>query len=91
MLARERLDRRCLHSLTVLGRVVGPEEAAAVGFLDEVVEIAELEGASEAAAEELAALGEAAYRGSLAAVRRTAIRRIEASVDAQRKRRDAVR
>ena len=39
LLARERLDRRRLHELTVLGRTVGPEGAAPVGFLDRLTPV----------------------------------------------------
>ncbi len=46
LLARERLDRRRLHASTVLGVTVGPQEAVAVGFLDEVVDPADLHSAA---------------------------------------------
>lgn len=68
LLARMRLDRRRLHELAVLGRVVGPEEAARVGFLDELVKGEDLEQAALTRARALAALTETAYLGSLRAV-----------------------
>lgn len=78
LLARMRLDRRRLHELAALGRVVGPEEAAAVGFLDELVVGEDLEQAALTRAQMLARLTDAAYRGSLRAVWGSALERIEA-------------
>ena len=89
LLARERLDRRRLHELTVLGRTVGPEDAAAAGFLDTLCEPAALGATAGAAAEELAALGDAAYAGTIRAVHGRAIERIRKQIEAQIQRRDA--
>lgn len=91
LLARERVDRRRFHALTALGEIVGPEEARAVGFLDELVEPDALGPAARERAEALAALSESAYRGSSAAAHRDAVRRIEGLIAEQRARRDAVR
>jgi len=88
LLARERLDRRRLHDLTVLGRIVGPAEAAEVGFLDELVEADALEAEAIARAEEIASLSDAAYRGSISSVWGAAIERIKTLADEQVARRD---
>ncbi len=91
VLARMRLDRRRVHELTVLGRTVGPEEAAAVGFLDDLVEGSELGGVAHDRARALAALSEDAYRGSLRSVWGREIERIAELVGQQLARRDAAR
>ena len=80
LLARMRLDRRRLHELAALGRVVGPEEAAAAGFLDELVGGGDVEGVALARAETLARLTDTAYRGSLRSVWGSVLERIEAIV-----------
>jgi enoyl-CoA hydratase len=86
VLARERLDRRRLHQLTVLGRTVDPEEAAAVGFLDELAASDDLEGVARERAREIAGLNDAAYRGTVASVWGEAIDRIRGLVDDQARR-----
>ncbi len=91
ILARERLDRRRLHELTVLGRTVGPEEAAEAGFLDAIVDADALDAVAMERATELASLSESAYRGSMASVWGSAIERIEEMAVAQRRRCQAVR
>jgi enoyl-CoA hydratase len=91
LLGRERLDRRRLHELTALGRTVGPEEAVEAGFLDALVEPPALRTTALARAEEIAALSEAAYRGSLAAVWRGSLERMRTLVAEQVRRRDAAR
>jgi enoyl-CoA hydratase len=91
VLARTRLDRRRLHELTVLGHTVGPEEAAAAGFLDGLVEGDDLEAAALDRGRQISELSEAAYRGTLASVWRPEIERITALVSEQIARRDAAR
>jgi enoyl-CoA hydratase/carnithine racemase len=91
VLARARLDRRRLHELTVLGHTLGPEEAVAAGFLDELVEGDDLEAVALDRGRQIAELSEAAYRGTLASVWRPEIARITALVSEQISRRDAAR
>jgi enoyl-CoA hydratase len=92
ILARERLDRRRLHAVTVLGRTVGPDEAVSAGFLDEVVETEEmLRETTHRRAIEIAALTERAYRGTLESVWGAALEAMRESVEAQSRRRDATR
>lgn len=91
LLARERLDRRRLHELTALGRTVGPEEAAQVGFLDTLVEEPGLRDAAVERASELAVLSDVAYQGTIASVWGAALGRIRALVEEQCRRRDAAR
>jgi len=90
-LARERLDRKSLHSLTVLGRTVTPEGALEAGFFDELVAREDLQRTAHARAQEIAGLSEAAYQGTMASVRGRAIERISELVTAQLARFDAVR
>lgn len=87
-LARGRLDRRRLHELTVLGGLVGPEEAAEVGFLDAIVEADALLDTALEHARALAALDAAAYRGSMRTVWGRTIERVRESVEAQVRRRE---
>ncbi len=89
VLARARLDRRRLHEMTVLGNTPGPEEAAVVGFLDELVESDDLEATALERARQLSKLSEAAYQGTLTSVFGTEIARVEALVAEQTARRDA--
>jgi enoyl-CoA hydratase len=89
LLARERLDRRRLHDLCVLGRIVEPAEAARVGFLDELVASAAVEARAVERAHEIAALSEPAYLGSLRSVWGTVLARMDALVEAQRRVSDA--
>ena len=91
LLARERLERRRLHELTVLGRTVGPEAALAAGFLDEIVPEEELENVAAKRAREIAALSDSAYRGSVSSVWGGAIERMSQLVRAQLEKRDAAR
>lgn len=91
LLARERLDRRRLHELTVLGRTVDPDGGVDVGFLDRLVGAEELHAEALEAAQEIAGLSEAAYRGTIASVWGPTIERIEVLVADQLRRREAVR
>jgi len=89
LLARERLDRRRIHELTVLGRLADPESAAAAGFLDELVGSEELQSIAIEQANGIAGLSEAAYRGTIASVWGATIERMSELVEAQARRRDA--
>lgn len=91
LLARERLDRRRLHELTALGRTVDPEEARETGFLDLDVESDDLQAVALERAREISGLSEAAYQGTVRAVWGSAIERMGALVEEQRRRRDAAR
>lgn len=86
ILARERLDRRRLHELAVLGRIVGPEKAADFGFLDELTTRSKVEARAHERATEIAQLSDAAYRGSLRSVWGDSIEALRALVDAQSQR-----
>jgi len=79
LLARMRLDLRRLHELAVLGRIVGPQEAAECGFLDEVVAPEELERLALERAQALAALSEVGYQGLLRSVWGPTLGRLEES------------
>ena len=92
LLARQRLARRQLHALTVLGRTVRPDEGVRAGFLDEVHPTSsDVEAAASAAAIELSQLDEAAYQGTLRTVWGSTVEGMARSVEAQRARLDAVR
>ena len=91
LLARQRLERRRLHASTVLGRTVGPAQGVEVGFLDEVHDSQDaLLAAAETAAGELAAIGDAAYRGTIGTVWGETLEGMARSVEAQRARLEAV-
>ncbi len=91
LLAHQRLDRRRLHELGVLGRIVGPEEAAEAGFLDRLVGGGSLMDDAMAVGREIAGLSDGAYRGSLKAVWGDSLARIEELAQAQVKRSEAAR
>jgi enoyl-CoA hydratase len=87
LLARERLDRRRLHELAVLGRTLNPEDAVGAGFLDKLVAPFDLHAAALTAAKDIAELSDAAYQGSVASVWGTAIQRMGKLVEEQNGRR----
>lgn len=91
ILARQRLDRRRLHELTVLGRTVDPEEAASVGFLDRLAGSDELLPVALEIGRDIASLSDSAYRGSIASVWGSSLKRIRTLVEAQLGRLDAAR
>ncbi len=91
LLAHMRLDRRRLHELTALGRVIGPEEAVAAGFFDALVPAEALRDLAEQRAAALATLTDAAYLGSLRAAWGDTLPRIGELAQAQVRRRDAAR
>ncbi len=76
-LARERLDRRRLHEVTALGRVLSPPEARDVGFLDELIDPADLGDVVEARAREIAKLDPGVYAQSNRAAHRDLIDYLE--------------
>jgi enoyl-CoA hydratase len=86
LLARERLDRRRLHELTVLGRTVDPEGAESVGFLDELTTQDDLRAVAIERARAIAPLSDAAYRGTIASVWGSSMKRIRALVEEQGRR-----
>ena len=90
LLARERLDRRRLHELTVLGRVVGAAEATEVGFLDRLVDPGDIEAQALQAARSLATLTPEAYVGSRRALLGARLERMREMVARQRARAAAV-
>jgi enoyl-CoA hydratase len=91
LLARERLDRRRLHELTVLGRTPGPEGAVEAGFLDRLEASEDLHTAALESAREIATLSDVAYRGTVTSVWGPAIQRIRTLVDEQANRLARVR
>ncbi len=91
LLARQRLDRRRLHELAVLGRVVGPEEAAAAGFLDAVVAPEVLHETARGRATAIAKLGDVAYRGSLRAAWGRSLERVRELAEEQARRAETAR
>jgi len=86
LLARERLDRRRLHELTVLGRILEPAEAVSAGFFDALVETDRLEAVALERAHEISGLTDEAYRGSLTSVWGSTLERIKAIVASQTRR-----
>ena len=66
-----------------MGRIVGPDGAAAAGFLDQLVESEHAEATALARAEALASLTDDAYRGSLRAVWGSTLDRIAEIVAAR--------
>ncbi len=86
LLARMRLDRRRFHAATALGRIFGPEEGAAAGFLDAIVAPEDLERLAVEQAKELASLSDAAYQGSLRTAWGETLPRIEELAAAQKRR-----
>lgn len=91
LLARQRLDRRRLHAVTVLGRTLSPVAAVDAGFLDEIAEGQALRETALERAREIAALTDAAYLGSLRSVWGAALDRVAALVEDQARRADAAR
>jgi enoyl-CoA hydratase/carnithine racemase len=81
-LARHRLTPPCFQK-TVLGEMVTPTEAVAGGFLDRLVEPAELQSAAHAAAEALTKLDRNAHAETKRRVRAPAIAAIREAIDAE--------
>ena len=69
LLARDRLLPTALPAATTLGRLVSPEEAVRIGFLDEVTDPASLMEAALAEARALAEIDSHAYHETLGHLR----------------------
>jgi enoyl-CoA hydratase len=76
-IARHRLTRPAFDRCTVTGVLLDPEEAAAAGFLDEVVGADALQETALAAARRLAALDPTAHAATKLRVRREVLAGIE--------------
>ena len=75
-LAEDRLDRRALVAATLTARVYAPAEAVAVGYLDAVVPVGEVEGAAIAEARRLGAYSGRAYAQTKEVLRGPTIARV---------------
>ncbi|MEM6708057.1 MAG: crotonase/enoyl-CoA hydratase family protein [Pseudomonadota bacterium] len=80
ILARERLQPHRLTEAIIQARVFGPEDAAGVGYLDRVVQAADLAAAALAEAEALAELPGPVYGRIKQAARRQALADLERSL-----------
>jgi enoyl-CoA hydratase len=69
-IARHRLPRPAFDRCTVTGVLLDPQEACAVGFLDEVVSADQLQESALAAARRLAAIDPAAHAATKLRIRR---------------------
>jgi enoyl-CoA hydratase len=76
-IARHRLSRPAFDRCTVTGVLLGPEEARAVDFLDEVVDAQELQAAALAAAHQLATIDPAAHAATKLRIRREVLAGLE--------------
>jgi enoyl-CoA hydratase len=76
-IARHRLPRPAFDRCTVTGVLLGPEEARAVGFLDEVVAPEELQAAALTAARQLATIDPAAHAATKVRIRREVLAGLE--------------
>jgi enoyl-CoA hydratase len=76
-IARHRLPRPAFDRCTVTGVLLGPEEARAAGFLDEVVPADALDAAALAAAQQLATVNAAAHAATKLRVRREVLAGLE--------------
>jgi enoyl-CoA hydratase len=80
-LARDRVAQRDLGRATLRAHVFEPEEAARVGFLDEVVPAADLGARAKEEATKLAGLSKAAYRATKQRLRGGTIAHIRDTLD----------
>jgi enoyl-CoA hydratase len=76
-IARHRLPRPAFDRCTVTGVLLGPQEACAVGFLDEVVGADQLHEAALTAARRLATIDAAAHAATKLRIRREVLAGIE--------------
>jgi enoyl-CoA hydratase len=76
-IARHRLPRSAFDRCTVTGVLLGPDEARAAGFLDQVVPAEELAAAALAAARQLATIDAAAHAATKLRVRREVLAGLE--------------
>ena len=67
-----------LSEATINATLYSPDQAAGIGYLDEAVDADQLDAASQAAAERLAALDSAAFALTKSKVRQPTIDRIRA-------------
>lgn len=80
-LARDRIAPTELGRATLRAQIYGPEEAARVGFLDEVVPAEQVVARATAEATRLGALSPMAFRATKKRLRGRTIERIRGSVD----------
>jgi enoyl-CoA hydratase len=80
-IARHRLSRPYFDRCTVTGLHLGPEEAQAAGFLDQVVAAAELESIARTEARELTQVKQPAHSLTKVRIREAAIAGIRDGVD----------
>lgn len=79
-LARDRLIKRELDRATLMAQIYSPEEAVAAGYLDAVVDPAELVGRAKAEAARLGALPGSAFRATKQRLRGRTIEYIRATM-----------
>ena len=77
-LARDRLAPQVLGEATINATLYSPDQAAGIGYLDEVADLADFDARARAAAERLAALDPAAFALTKRKVRQPTIDRIRA-------------
>lgn len=80
-LARDRLLSTELTRATLLAQIYAPVEAARVGYLDRIVEGAELEARATEEAARLGALSRTAYAATKARLRGASIRHVRATLE----------
>jgi enoyl-CoA hydratase/carnithine racemase len=80
-LARHRLTAPYFDRCTITGTILHPEEARAAGFLDRLVEPAELEGVAGAVARQLAGIDRAAHAATKLRTRQEVIERVRAGAE----------
>ena len=82
-LARQRLTPAEFSRAVVTAHTYSPEEAAAAGFIDQVVDGADLRDASLAVAEEMAGLNAEAHRATKLRVRAGAISAVREAIETE--------
>jgi enoyl-CoA hydratase len=80
-IARHRLTPPYFDRCTVTGALLGPDEAATAGFLDEVVDSSELTSAAHAAALALTSIDRGAHTATKLRVRQAAIAGVRDGID----------
>jgi enoyl-CoA hydratase len=81
-ICRQRLTPAHFNRAVTLAETFAPDEAVAAGFLDRVVQAAELQQAAASAAAQLAGLDAAAHAATKLRVREHALQAIRASIEA---------
>ena len=79
--SRQRLLPAYFNRLLVTGEMIGPREAVTAGFLDQVVDAAELGSTVEAIAQSLTKIDPMAHHATKMRVREPAARAIRAAID----------